>query len=123
MEEATDDTMTAATYWRNKTVEERLGVTIGQINQVGGWSKYQAWNDTLRNAVQTETHDFDASMIYAGCASSLAIEGCYMDMNKLDMISLDNPGGTRISARNRPFTAVCTSLRVPLRRPSLARQS
>ena len=91
VEEATDDTMTAATYWRNKTVEERLGVTIGQINQVGGWSKYQAWNDTLRNAVQTETHDFDASMIYAGCASSLAIEGCYMDMNKLDMISLDKP--------------------------------
>ncbi len=91
VEELTEDTMNDASYWRTYTVQERLGVEIAQINQTGGWSNYQEWNTTLRNAIQTTSHDFDAAMIYAGTGSSLAIEGCYLDLTELDMISLEKP--------------------------------
>ena len=94
VEELLDEDVNDAVYWRNKTVEDRFGVKIATISQACGWSspgKYTEWNDTLRNAVQTSTHDFDAAMIYAGTGSSLAIEGCYMDLTELDMISLEKP--------------------------------
>ena len=91
VEEMTDDALMEASYWRTQEVQNRLGVTIAQINQTGGWSVYQEWNTTLRNAIQTESHDFDATLFYAGCASSLAIEGCYLNLLEQDMISLEKP--------------------------------
>lgn len=91
MEEVTDDPTIEASYWRTQTVQDRLGVTIAQINQAGLWEDYKEWNETLRNAVQTRSHDFDAAMIYAGAASSLAIEGCYLNLLDVDMISLEKP--------------------------------
>lgn len=91
VEELSDNAVLEATYWRNQTVEQRLGVEIRQINQAGGWSVYQEWNDTLRNAIQTESHDFDSAMIYAGCASSLAIEGCYLELSDVDYLSFEKP--------------------------------
>lgn len=91
VEEVTDDPTIEASYWRTQTVQDRLGVTIAQINQAGLWEDYKEWNETLRNAVQTRSHDFDAAMIYAGAASSLAIEGCYLNLLDVDMISLEKP--------------------------------
>ena len=91
VEEITDAAMIEASYWRTQTVQNRLGVTIAQISQPGSWSTYQEWNSTLRNAIQTESHDFDATMFYAGCSSSLAIEGCYLNLLEQDMISLEKP--------------------------------
>ena len=94
-EELLEEDLNDAIYWRNQTVQERLGVEIAQIAQEGsfgtGNSTYIEWNNTLRNAVQSATHDFDAAMIYTGTASSLATEGCYMDLTELDMISLEKP--------------------------------
>ena len=92
--EIVDEDINDAIYWRNQSVQEALGVEIASIAQGCGWGaagNYTEWNNTLRNAVQTTTHDFDAAMIYAGTGSSLAIEGCYMDLTGLDMISLDKP--------------------------------
>ncbi len=92
--EIVDEDINDAIYWRNQSVQEALGVEIASIAQGCGWGAtghYSEWNNTLRNAVQTTTHDFDAAMIYAGTGSSLAIEGCYMDLSKLDMLSLGKP--------------------------------
>ena len=91
VEEITEDPVLDASYWRTQTVQDRLGVEIAQLNQAGGWSNYTEWNQTLRNAIQTTSHDYDAAMIYAGTGSSLAIEGCYLDLTELDMISLEKP--------------------------------
>lgn len=94
VEELTDNVLYDQIYWRNQEVQQRLGIEIAQINQACGWSssgKYTEWNETLRNAVQTETHDFDAAMIYTGVSSSLGIEGVYMELTQLDKISLEKP--------------------------------
>ncbi len=88
VEEYNEEPLNDASYRRTQTVQNRLGVTIKQINQEGGWSKHQEWNDTLRNAIKTTSHDFDAAMIYAGTGSSLAIEGCYMELSGMNNISL-----------------------------------
>ena len=94
-EELLDEDLNDAIYWRNKTVQDALGVEIVTISQDCTWTSgathFSEWNNTLRNAVQTTTHDFDAAMIYAGTGSSLAIEGCYMDLAELDMLSLKRP--------------------------------
>ena len=98
VEELLEEDLNDAIYWRNQAVKEALGIEIAQISQACGWSKsghYSDWNNTLRNAIQTTTHDFDAAMIYAGTGSSLAIEGCYMDLTELDMISLEKPWWTQ----------------------------
>lgn len=91
VEELTDDPVNDASYWRTQAVQERLGVTVNQINQSGAYSAREEWNATLRNAVQTETHDFDAAMFYAATASPLAIEGCYLNLLDQDMLSLQKP--------------------------------
>ena len=94
-EELLDEDLNDAIYWRNQEVQNRLGVEIAHIAQAGGWgtgnTAYVDWNATLRNAVQTTTHDFDATLFYTGTASSLATEGCYLDLTELDMISLEKP--------------------------------
>lgn len=94
-EEILDLDLNDAIYWRNQEVQNRLGVEIAHIAQEGGWGSgnraYVDWNATLRNAVQTTTHDFDATLFYTGAASSLATEGCYLDLTELDMISLEKP--------------------------------
>ena len=99
VEELLEEDLNDAVYWRNQTVQETLGIEIAQIAQACTWSTatglYAEWNNTLRNAVQTASHDFDAAMIYAGTGSSLAIEGCYLDLNEVDMLSLEKPWWTQ----------------------------
>ena len=94
-EEIIDEDLNDAIYWRNQEIQNRLGVEIAHIAQEGSWgtgnTSYVDWNATLRNAVQTTTHDFDATLFYTGTASSLATEGCYLDLTELDMISLEKP--------------------------------
>ena len=90
-EELLDEDVNDAIYWRNQGIKDRLGVDIAVLAQAGSWSNYQEWNDTLRNAIQTSTHDYDSAMIYTGTGSSLATEGCYLDLTELDMISLEKP--------------------------------
>ena len=91
VEEPIGDDLQDAIYWRNQTIKERLGVEIDQIVQACGWANYPTWNETLRNAIQNRTHDYDAAMIYTGASSSLAIDGCFMDLTDLDPINLSKP--------------------------------
>ena len=57
VEKTTNDTLFDAIYYRNTTVEERLGVEIKQIGQAGNWHSHNGWNSTLRNAVLTKSGD------------------------------------------------------------------
>ena len=94
VKEIIDERLNDAVYWRNQAVQERLGVEIAQIVQACDWTSsghFSEWNSTLRNAIQTTTHDFDTAMIYAGTGSSLAVEGCFLDLTELDMLSLEKP--------------------------------
>ena len=90
-DELIEDTLNDAIYRRNVTVEERLGVTIAQISQPGCFGPHTEWLQTLRNAVNTKSGDFDAAAVYASQGSPLAIEGMYYNVSNLEQIDLEKP--------------------------------
>ena len=90
-DELIEDTLNDAIYRRNITVEERLGVTITQISQPGMWGDHTTWLQTLRNAVNTKSGDFDAAAVYASQGSALALEGMYYNVKTIDGIDLQKP--------------------------------
>ena len=89
--ELTDDTLYDAIYRRNRAVEERLGVQITTIQQNGTYNKRNEWNQTLRNAVNTKSGDFDTAAIYMSTGSALAVEGMYYNLLDFPNLSLEKP--------------------------------
>ena len=86
-----DDTLFDAIYYRNKTVEERLGVTITTIGQPGGFGERFAWNDALRTAVNTKTDDYDSAAIYLSQGTPLALESMYYNVIDIPYVTLSQP--------------------------------
>ena len=91
VEKTTNNTLYDAIYYRNATVEQRLGVTIEQIGQAGSYNVSDAWNSTLRNSVLTKSGDYEAAAIYASTGSALAVEGIYYNVLDLPHINLKQP--------------------------------
>ncbi len=91
VEKTTNNTLYDAIYYRNATVEQRLGIDIEQIGQAGSYNVSDAWNSTLRNCVLTKSGDYDAAAIYASTGSALAVEGLYYNVLDLPHINLDQP--------------------------------
>lgn len=91
VEKTTNDTLYDAIYYRNATVEDRLGVEIKQIAQPGTYSVADAWNSTLRNAVLTKSGDFDTAAIFSSTGSALAVEGLYYNVLDIPYLDLDKP--------------------------------
>lgn len=91
VEKTTNDTLYDSIYYRNLTVEDRLGVDIKQVSQAGSYTVANAWNTTLRNAVLTKSGDFDCAAIYASTGSALAVEGLYYNVLDLPYVNLDQP--------------------------------
>ena len=86
-----NDTLYDSIYYRNKTVEERLGITITTHGELGTYAKRAEWNDTLRTAVNTQTGDFDTAAIYLSTGSVLAVEGMYYNVIDFPNINLEKP--------------------------------
>ena len=91
VDEIMNDTLYDAIYYRNKTVEERLGITITTISQPGSYNDRKSWNDTLRTAVNTKSGDFDTAAIYTSQGSVLAVENMYYNVVDFPYIDLEKP--------------------------------
>lgn len=91
VDEIMNDTLYDAIYYRNKTVEEQLGITITTLQQPGNYANRSTWNDTLRTAVNTQTGDFDAAAIYLSQGSPLALENMYYNVIDFPHINLEKP--------------------------------
>ena len=88
VEKTINDTITDAVFYRNASVEERLGVEIKQVAQT--WNS-SSWNGTLRNSVLTKSGDYDAAGIYASQCSALATEGIYYNVLDLPYVDFSKP--------------------------------
>lgn len=91
VDKTTNNTLSDAVYYRNTTVESRLGVEITQVAQACPYTNTDPWNSTLRNAVLTKSGDYDAAAIYGSQSSALAVEGLYYNVLDLPYINLDKP--------------------------------
>ena len=90
-EATTSDTLNDAIFYRNATVEKRLGITIDQVSQPGGWGSHTEWLQALRNTVLTRSGDYDAAAIYASQGSALATEGMYYNVKNVEYLNLEKP--------------------------------
>ena len=90
-ESTTNDTLNDAVFYRNATVEDRLGITIEQIQQAGAYGPHTQWFQSLRNSVLTKTGDYDCAAVYASQGSALATEGIYYNVKNLEYLDLDKP--------------------------------
>ena len=84
-----NDTVNDAIFYRNATVEDRLGITIGQISQPGCWGSHESWLQTMRNSVLTKSGDYDCAAVYASQGSALATEGMYYNVNDIEYLDLE----------------------------------
>ena len=91
VEKTTNNTVYDAVYYRNTTVEDRLGIEITQIAQACPYTNVEPWNNSLRNAVLTKSADYDSAAIYGSQSSPLAVEGLYYNVLDLPYINLDQP--------------------------------
>ena len=91
VEKITGHTLYDAVFYRNATVEERLGVEINQILMASTASVSSEWNSTFRNAVLSKSDDFDAAAIYASTGSAMAVEGVYYNLLTLPHLELSQP--------------------------------
>jgi len=95
VDELIDDTVSDAIYYRNVTVEERLGVTITAVFQAGGYSDanltHEKFLQTLRNSVLNQAHDYDSAAVYASQGAALATEGLYYNVHNLNYLDLEKP--------------------------------
>ena len=90
-ESTTNDTLNDAIFYRNATVEQRLGITIEQIQQAGTFGPHTQWLQALRNTVLTKSGDYDCAAIYASQGAALATEGVYYNVKDLEYLNLEKP--------------------------------
>ena len=87
----TNDTVNDAIFYRNATVEDRLGITIEQLQQAGGWGPHTQWLQALKTAVLVKSMEYDCAAVYASQGAALATEGVYYNVNNLNYLDLDKP--------------------------------
>ncbi len=75
------DIINDAIYRRNRSVEERLNVTLEPINMDGCWSNQDAFMTRIRNDVLGGTNELDIIVGYAAYISTLATEGMLCDLS------------------------------------------
>ncbi len=69
---------------RNRLVEERFGVKIKTINQLGAWGQHENFMTYVRNTVNGGTADYDIISGYAAIMPSLISDGLFINWYELD---------------------------------------
>ena len=72
---------------RNQLVEDRFGVTIEEITTTSD----QTMINLIRNAVMSNSEDYDIVMPYVPDAATLALEDAFYLLNDLEYFDLHNP--------------------------------
>ncbi len=82
-DEILNDVLYDAIHYRNIDIETRLGIEIATIQQSGGYSERNEWNNTLLTAVLTNSSDYDAAAIYTSTGTMIAKEGAFYNLMNL----------------------------------------
>ena len=91
VENTTNDTLNDAVYYRNTTVEDRLGIEIKEIGLPNPSGSSEAWHSTIRNTVLTKSGDIDVAAINSSTSTALAVEGMYYNLLNLPHIDFEKP--------------------------------
>lgn len=76
---------------RQLNAEERLNIKIVTATQPGSWNDRNTFIQTVENATNAGSKDFDLVAQYTPCASIGVMKNLYVDMMELENLSLDKP--------------------------------
>jgi len=91
VEEETGDIVNDAIFRRNRSVEERFGITIDVIKIPGIWGQEAAFNNTVKNSVKAGDNLYDLIAGYAYFITPLATEGIFLNWAKVPYIDYHAP--------------------------------
>lgn len=90
-EEVTGEALNDAIYKRNKTMEEKYGITLKVVAQ-GSWSDYASTTlPQLQASIQANNGEYDLIAGYSAPFSNMATTGMLYDLNTLQHLDFDKP--------------------------------
>ncbi len=93
IEEQTGDNVADAIFYRNLTVEERLGITMGFVSTEGNADNVAPWTKYVQTSIQAGGGEFDVIAGYSLSQASAASKGLLYDLldDGCDNINFENP--------------------------------
>lgn len=90
-EEVTGEALNDAIYKRNKTIEEKYGITLNVV-AVGSWADYSSTTlPQLQASIQANNGEYDLIAGYSAPFANMATTGMLYDLNTLEHIDFDKP--------------------------------
>lgn len=80
VEEQTGDNIADAIFYRNLTVEERLGITMGFVSTNGNADNVAPWTNYVQTSIQAGGGEFDVVAGYSLSQASAASKGLLYDL-------------------------------------------
>lgn len=104
-EEESEDERMAAIFYRNRAIQNRLGVKLefdGVAGDSGHMNNYVTHVETTQ---QAGTHDFDIIATYSRTAGTLTTKGLMVDVNKIQdtYLTIDTPVHPRPEGEKSPW--------------------
>ena len=91
IETETGDVIDDAVYERELKIEDTLNANLEWHCIPGSFPERSSFTDVYKNSILSGDGAFDYVMSAANYMLPLMAEGCYVDLNKVDSISLDEP--------------------------------
>ena len=90
-EEVTGEALNDAIYKRNKTIEDKYGITLNIIAE-GSWSDYSGTTlPKIQASIQANNGEYDLIAGYSGPFHNMATSGMLYDLNTLEHLDFDKP--------------------------------
>ncbi len=80
VEEQTGDNVADAIFYRNLTIEERLGITMDFVSTEGDSGYMAAWTKYIQTSIQAGGGEFDVTAGYSRAQASAASKGLLYDL-------------------------------------------
>ena len=89
--EPSDDMVANASYKRNRTVEQRLGIKFDYVSTPGNTNNTQAFVQFLNRDIASGACEYDIFGCYALTTASCMTSGLCMNLKQFDYINFDKP--------------------------------
>ena len=90
-EEETGDIVIDSVYRRNRTVEERLGVTLDYTEFAFSWAEMNQMYNAVRSGIMADDKGFDIICMPTFFVSTMIVEGLFGDLSSLPHVDFSKP--------------------------------
>jgi hypothetical protein len=91
VEEQNGEVVNDAIYSRNRSVEERLNITLAYHLEPGSYDKRNDWVNAVRSSITAGDGAYDITAGYSMAGASLAAKGMCLPLNELEYLDFSKP--------------------------------